>query len=307
MPVIALNELSRSFGKKPALDRVTAELPGGAMGLLGPNGAGKTTLLKILLGLLPANGGSATVLGLDTARNPIETRRRVGYMPEADCTIPRMTGVRLTAFAGELSGLPRREALTRAHEVLHYTGLGEVRYRKADEYSQGMRQRLRLAQALVHDPDLLFLDEPTSGLDPAGRREMLLLIADLTHKQGKHVLLSSHLLPDVEEVCTHVTVLNRGRLATTGSLSDLYGHRAGQYEARITGDLNRLLTVLREAGLEAETIANSRITLALPEGPLPLFSAALAAGAQIRELREMASTLEDALLTALSATPGGEG
>ena len=276
------------------------------MGILGPNGAGKTTLLKILLGLLPADSGLAEVLGIDATAHPLKARRRVGYMPEADCTIPRMTGVRLTAYAGELSGLPRRAALTRAHEVLYYTGLGEVRYRMADEYSQGMRQRLRLAQALVHDPDLLFLDEPTSGLDPAGRREMLALIKDLTTDHGKHVLLSSHLLPDVDEVCRHVMVLDRGRLISAGPLDDLRGRRDGQFEARLKGDVNAVITSLGRAGIEATELAGSRISLALPNGPLPLFAAAKDHGAQVRELREVASTLEEALLEKLQNSQAEE-
>lgn len=304
MPVISLEKLSRSFGKKRALDGVTADLPGGAMGILGPNGAGKTTLLKILLGLLPADSGRAEVLSIDTATDPLRARAHIGYMPEADCTIPKMTGIRLTAFAGRLSGLPRRAALTRAHEVLHYTGLGEVRYRKSDDYSQGMRQRLRLATALVHDPDILFLDEPTSGLDPAGRREMLALIEDLTANHGKHVLLSSHLLPDVEEVCRHVMVLNRGRLLSSGSLSDLRGRRAGQFEARLKGDVAAVRATLDRAGIPTTALPGLRIALALPDGPLPLFAAAKEHGAQVRELREMSATLEEALLEQLHQSPG---
>jgi ABC-2 type transport system ATP-binding protein len=276
------------------------------MGILGPNGAGKTTLIKILLGLLPADSGTAEVLGIDTAKDPLGARRNVGYMPEADCTIPRMTGVRLTAFSGELSGLPRRAALTRAHEVLHYTGLGEVRYRKADEYSQGMRQRLRLAQALVHDPDLLLLDEPTSGLDPAGRREMLALIIDLTENHGKHVLLSTHLLPDVDEVCRHVMVLDWGRLVSSGLLSDLRGQHDGQFMARINGDVDAVITSLETAGITATEQSGSRISLALPNGPLPLFAAAKEHGAQVRELSEVSPTLEEALLAKLRGAPAEE-
>ena len=306
MTVIRLQKLSRSFGGKRALDDVSTELPGGAVGILGPNGAGKTTLLKILLGLLPADSGVAEVLGIDATAHPHQARQRVGYMPEADCTIPRMTGVRLTAFAGELSGLPRRAALTRAHEVLHYTGLGEVRYRKADEYSQGMRQRLRLAQALVHDPDLLFLDEPTSGLDPAGRRKMLALIQDLTTDHGKHVLLSSHLLPDVEEVCGYVMVLDRGRLISAGPLADLRSRRDGQFEARIKGDVAAVLAALGDRGIEATGLPGSHLSLALPDGPLPLFAAARDHKAQVRELREVATTLEEALLEKLRHSPAEE-
>jgi ABC-2 type transport system ATP-binding protein len=305
-PVIRLERLAKAYGSVRALRDATVEMPGGAMGLLGPNGAGKTTLLKVLLGLLRADAGRATVLELDAARRPLELRTKVGYMPEADCYIPRLKGVRLVSFTGELSGLPRREALTRAHEVLHYVGLEEVRYRKVEEYSQGMRQRLRLAQALVHDPDLLFLDEPTSGLDPSGRKEMLALIRDLTERIGKHVVLSSHVLPDVEAICGFVVVLDAGRIASAGPMADLKGVQSGQYDARVVGDLEAVERNLRESGLVPDRIAADRISVALPEGTRPLFAAALAAGAQIRELREVAPTLEEALL-AILGNQGGEG
>ena len=306
MPAILLESLSKRFGPLKALDGIDAELPGGAMGLLGPNGAGKTTLLKTLLGLLPADSGRAEVLGVDAARAPIEVRRRVGYMPEADCTIPGMKGVRLVAFAGQLSGLPRRASLTRASEVLFHVGLGEVRYRNVDEYSQGMRQRLRLAQALVHDPDLLFLDEPTSGLDPKGRREMLTLIKDLAENHGKEILLSTHLLPDVEEVCGHVLVLNRGRVATCGPLADLLARDEGLFEARIRGDLTETARRLRDESHDVVRQEGSLLAVRLPDGPLPLFAAARAAGAQIRELREVSSSLEEALIASLRTGEGGD-
>ena len=299
MAVIKLEGLTRSFGTTRALDGIGAEMPGGAMGLLGPNGAGKTTLLRILLGLLVPNSGRAEVLGIDAARHPLAVRRLVGYMPESDCYIPRLTGVRLVAFAGELAGLPRKPALSRAHEVLHYVGLGEVRYRKVDEYSQGMRQRMRLAQALVHDPDVLFLDEPTSGMDPAGRREMLGLVKDLATAHGKHVLLSSHLLPDVEEICTFAVLLDRGRLATSGQVSVLRGVGEGRFEARVTGDAGAVAERLSALGFAPESAAGGQITVRLPGGTVPLFAAAREAGAEIRELKAVAPSLEEALLRVL--------
>jgi ABC-2 type transport system ATP-binding protein len=299
--VISIADLVKSYGSKRALDGVSVEFPGGAMGLLGPNGAGKTTMLKTLLGLLRADRGRAEVLGLDAARAPLELRRRVGYMPETDCYIPGVKGIRLTTFAGELAGLPRKSALSRAHEVLFYAGLGEARYRPVEEYSQGMRQRLRLAQALVHDPDLLFLDEPTSGLDPAGRREMLDLVLDLAGPQGKHVVLSSHLLPDVEEVCRFAVVLNRGRVAAAGPLEDLRDREEGFFTVRVSGDVEGVAQRLRDGGIEVTGPKDGSLTLCLREGTMPLFTAARDAGAQVRELREVASTLEDAFLSALDA------
>jgi ABC-2 type transport system ATP-binding protein len=305
--VITITDLGKSYGTNRVLDGVSVEFPGGAMGLLGPNGAGKTTLLKTLLGLLRSDRGRAEVLGLDAARSPLELRRRIGYMPETDCYIPGMKGIRLTTFAGELAGLPAKSALSRAHEVLFYAGLGEARYRLVEEYSQGMRQRLRLAQALVHDPDLLFLDEPTSGLDPAGRREMLDLVKDLAGPQGKHVILSSHLLPDVEEVCKFAVVLNRGRIAAAGPLEDLRDHEEGFFEARVVGDIDDVARRLKEGGIEVVGPKDGRLTVCLREGTMPLFVAARDAGAQVRELREVASTLEDAFLHALDPDGFGGG
>jgi len=297
--VITLDGLTKSWGSLRALDGLTTEFPGGAMGLLGPNGAGKTTLLKTLLGLTPADSGSARVLGLDTARHPVALRRRVGYMPETDAYIPRLSGVRFVAYAGELSGLPRRSAMTRAHEVLYYVGLDEARYRRVEEYSQGMRQRVRLAQALVADPELLFLDEPTSGMDPAGRREMLALVTDLAANHGKHLVLSTHLLPDVEEVCGFAVVLRKGGIAAAGPLSELTGLIAGSWEARIAGDRDAILARLVAAGLSAEGADGNRIRILDLDSPRPLFEAALACGGQVRELHPGSESLEDAFLRVL--------
>jgi ABC-2 type transport system ATP-binding protein len=306
MAVIRLSGVEKSYGEVRALRGLTVEAPAGAVGLLGPNGAGKTTLLRILLGLLEPDSGNAEVLGLDPRTRAREVRARIGYMPETDCAIPRLKGVRLVAFVGELSGLPRKSALTRAHEVLHYVGLGEARYRKVDEYSQGMRQRLRLAQALVHDPELLLLDEPTSGMDPAGRREMLDLILDLSGPRGKHVLLSSHLLPDVEETCGHVLLLDEGGLVDSRPLEEIRRTEDARFEARIAGDRDAVLEALAAEGLDAEPVASHRLALRLPGGTRPLFTAARSAGAQVRELRRTTLTLEEAIVAALDRPRPGE-
>jgi ABC-2 type transport system ATP-binding protein len=305
MSVIRLVDLTKRFGSRIALDHLSVEFPGGAMGLLGPNGAGKTTLLKILLGLTRPTEGRAEVLGRNATKFSLDVRRRVGYMPEADCYIPGLTGVRAVAFAGELTGLPRRIALTRAHEVLYYVGLDESRYRRVDEYSQGMRQRLRLAQALVHDPEVVFLDEPTSGLDPRGREEMIALIRDLAEAHGKHLLLSTHLLADVEEVCRRVVVLRSGRLAAQGTLEELLERDAEKYEARIVGDVSAVTARLARDGVEVVEVAGDRVVVRVAEGTLPLFGAAAAESAQVRELRPLTHTLEEAFFAAVDA--GGEG
>src|SRR5947209_13219482 len=195
---IDLDHISRWFGTNQALRDVSLKLEPGRVGLLGPNGAGKSTLMKILLGLLPPSSGSGQVLGRDLRGPGIELRRAIGYMPEADALVPGLRGADYVALAGELYGMPRKQALRRAHEVLTYLDLGEARYRRLEEYSTGMRQRLKLAQALVHDPPALLLDEPTSGMDPAGRDAMLDLLLRLGRDHGKAILLSTHLLGDVQ-------------------------------------------------------------------------------------------------------------
>src|ERR1044071_4834102 len=224
-PLVEFRDLTVSYGPLVALSGVTGEFPPGPTGLLGPNGAGKTTLLKTLLGFLKPDKGSIVAFGLDPSLAPLEVRRRIGYMPEVDCHVPSMTAAAFVAFAGELSGMPRDEAISRAHEVLYYVGLGEARYRKVETYSTGMKQRVKLAQALVHDPDLLLLDEPTNGLDPQGRDDMLDLVADVSTRRGLSLVLCSHLLPDVERVCSRVIVFNKGQVAARGTIAELTGPR----------------------------------------------------------------------------------
>src|SRR6266496_1803553 len=218
-PVVTLENVTVMYGKNAALRDVTTAFAAGAVGLLGPNGAGKSTLIK-------------TLLGLDVAEAPMDIRARVGYMPESDAHIPGMNAVSFVAYCGELAGLPRVDAMQRAHEVLFYVGLGEARYRNVETYSTGMKQRIKLAQALVHDPDLLFLDEPTNGMDPRGRDEMIVLIRDIAHEKGLNLILSSHLLPDVEYTCDYVVVMDKGQVATQGPIDELKGPAGRVYELR---------------------------------------------------------------------------
>src|SRR3954463_11875838 len=216
---ITLDHLTRWYGRRLALDDVSLQLQPGRIGLLGPNGAGKSTLLKILLGLLPPSSGTGRVLGVPLGAGgaaPPLLRRSVGYMPEADALVPGLRGAEYVALAGELYGMPRREAQRRAHEVLTCLEMEDARYRLLEEYSAGMKQRLKLAQALVHDPPVLLLDEPTSGLDPAGRDAMLRLLFSLGRDHGKSFLLSTHLLGDVERVCDRVVILDHGKVLLEG-------------------------------------------------------------------------------------------
>jgi ABC-2 type transport system ATP-binding protein len=296
-PLVAFSELSVYYGRVAGLDGASGVLPRGAVGLLGPNGAGKTTLLKTLLGFVAPRSGSLRAFGLDPLAQPLEVRRRVGYMPEVDCHIGSMTASGFVAYAGELSGMPRPEAISRAHEVLYYVGLGEARYRTLSTYSTGMRQRAKLAQALVHDPDLLLLDEPTNGLDPQGREEMLVLIADIARRGEMSLVLSSHLLLDVERVCGHVVVVDQGRVVTAGSIAELTSTRGPVYDVRLKGDSAGFLTDLKDSGGSWRELEDGyRVTLRDGEGAAEIFSLAREAGVQVRRLRPGSETLEDVFL-----------
>src|SRR5215510_463726 len=231
--VVTLDNVTVTYAKNAALRDVTTAFAPGAVGLLGPNGAGKSTLIKTLLGFVVPDQGKMRVLGYDVAVSPLKIRARIGYMPESDAHIPGMNAVSFVAYCGELGGLPRVDAVQRAHEVLFYVGLGEARYRNVETYSTGMKQRIKLAQALVHDPDLLLLDEPTNGMDPKGRDEMLALVHDLGHNKGMNLILSSHLLPDVEYACDDVIVIDRGRVATSGPIAALKQPRGEVFELRV--------------------------------------------------------------------------
>jgi ABC-2 type transport system ATP-binding protein len=220
-PVLFLDRVTKDYDGRRALDDVSFTLEPGVVGLLGPNGAGKSTLIKTLLGLVRLGGGTVRVLGHDSRRDFRRVRELVGYMPEDDCIFPGLQGIEAVAYAGELSGLPRLDALRRAHEVLDYVGLGEERYREVQTYSTGMRQKQKLAQAIVHDPRLVLLDEPTSGLDPLGRRRMLKLMRALFDRTGISVLISTHILRDVEEVCDSVVILGHGRLLVQDAIETL--------------------------------------------------------------------------------------
>jgi ABC-2 type transport system ATP-binding protein len=298
---VVLDHVSVSYGRHVALRDVTAEFPPGAVGLLGPNGAGKSTLIKALLGLLPPGSGRMHVLGHDVRHTPLTIRARVGYMPESDAHIPGMNAVSFVAYCGELAGLPRVNAMQRAHEVLFYVGLGEARYRNLETYSTGMKQRIKLAQALVHDPDLVFLDEPTNGMDPKGRDEMLALVRDIAVNKGIALILSSHLLPDVEFTCEYVVVLDKGAIATQGPISALKGTTGRVFELRIKGDGHRFAEVLRVEGIECHGDLNEVMRVFLPEqhGSQLLFQLAARHGVQVRHLRPSVPTLEDVFARAI--------
>lgn len=241
-----LDNVQKNYGSFRALDGVSFKLEEGSVGLLGPNGAGKSTLIKTLLGLLSIDGGSASVLGFRLPDEAEKVRRATGYMPENDSFLPYMTAVDYITYGGRLVGMPKADAFRRAHEILYYVGLGEARYRALKGFSTGMKQRVKLAQALVHGPKLLFLDEPTNGLDPKGRQEILELIEDVKAR-GVSIVLSTHLLSDVEQVCESVVMLNGGKLIHHGSVADLTTAGDRVFEIESKGEIGDLIDVLRTA------------------------------------------------------------
>ena len=302
-PVVALDAVSVVYGANTALHAVTAAFPQGAIGLLGPNGAGKSTMIKALLGFVVPTQGRMRVLGIDVAVAPLDIRARVGYMPENDAHIPGMNAVSFVAYCAELSGLPRVDAMQRAHEVLFYVGLGEARYRNVETYSTGMKQRIKLAQALVHDPDLLLLDEPTNGMDPKGRDEMLVLIKDLAQNKNVNVIVSSHLLPDIEYTCHAVVVMDKGRVVAQGPIAGLKQARGQVFELRVKDPRgpSAFVETLRAEGLECNLVEDAVMRVFVPgdEGAQKLFALALASQVQVRHLRPSVPTLDDVFAQAV--------
>ncbi|HLV80437.1 MAG TPA: ABC transporter ATP-binding protein [Chthonomonadaceae bacterium] len=303
MAVATISHLTVRYGAKTAIEDLSVEVPEGCVGLLGPNGAGKTTLIKTLLGFLRPAAGTGAVLGLDVATQGLRIRQRVGLMPEVDCHIPGMNAVTFVGYAGELAGMPGSQALRRAHEVLEYCGLGEARYRNVETYSTGMKQRIKLAQALVHGPRLLFLDEPTNGLDPAGRDEMLNLVRDLSHGKGVNVIVSSHLLPDIERTCDWVLVMRGGKLVREGDIAGLRVVEGVQVDVELRLPSEPFEAAMRRRGARVFRQMGSRYRLTLAEGGTDpgrqLLEAAKEAGAQVRGFRPALRSLEDIFMEAV--------
>ncbi len=295
MSVVEVENLFKTYGSVQALRGVTFEVGEGVTGLLGPNGAGKSTLLLCVLGLLPDWRGEVRVLGLDARRRRRDIRRLVGFMPELDARLPGTTAVKAVRYLGRLTGLPYSQALRRAHEVLWHVGLGEAVYRDLEEYSAGMHQRFKLAQALVHDPQLLFLDEPLGGMDPAGRDDLLDLIRDLATNHAKHVVWSSHILPEVQKVADAVVILDRGAFCGRFDLDDLKpaDHR---YAVQVEGDVDTYRRLLGEAGIDDVVPGSARgaLLLTLPDakGVHDLLRLSRLAGVRLRKVAPAGESLE---------------
>jgi ABC-2 type transport system ATP-binding protein len=300
MMLFRLHDVTKTYGKITALQKLSVEAPSGAVGLLGPNGAGKTTLIRTLLGLIPIDAGAGEVLGMDFRARQLDIRQSVGFMPEDECLFPAVAGIEFVAYAGELCGMGSTDAMQRAHEVLNYVGLDESRYRRVESYSTGMKQRIKLAAAIVHDPKLLILDEPTNGMDPTGRQEILDLARDLARNKGMSLLFSSHLLPDVEFVCEYILVLGQGTLLAQGDVQTLKEIHRQCYEVRLKGDPETFMQKLREAGGEARPLDDLLLVQLPPEKSTAfLWQLAATHGEQIRYLRPQRSSLEEVFLHAI--------
>ena len=295
-----LQDVRKTYGAVNALNGLTLTVPHGAIGLLGPNGAGKTTMIRTLLGLIRIDSGTGTVLGHDIRSERMWVRQNVGFVPEDECLFPGLEGVEFVAFAGELCGMPIKESMQRAHEVLDYCGLGEARYRRVESYSTGMKQRIKLAAAIVHDPKLLILDEPTNGLDPKGREDMLELAYDLAHNKGMSLIFSSHLLPDVEHVCDYVLVMAQGRLLTQGRISDLKRGHEKMYEVRLKSDHDLFTENLKACGVGVTTFEENLIVqLPADRDASFIWQIAEFSGLQVRHFRPRRSSLEEVFFQTL--------
>ncbi len=309
MSVASIQNLVVQYGSFVALNNLTVEVPEGCTGLLGPNGAGKTTLLKTILGFVSPASGSATVLGYDIRTQGREIRQRIGLMPEQDCHIPGMSAVQFVAYAGELAGMPKEQALRRAHEVLEYCGLGEARYRNVETYSTGMKQRIKLAQAIVHGPRLLLLDEPTNGLDPRGREEMLDLVRSVSHGKGLNVVISSHLLPDIERVADQVIVVMKGQLRVQGMIKDLKKIAGAPMDVELLEHSEAFESAIQAKGATLEELTHSRYRVTTAKTPAEtgrlILASAREAGVQVRGLVEAERSLEDAFLESIGAQTNG--
>lgn len=305
-PVIELSGLSVRFGRLEVLKDLNGSMAGRAIGLLGPNGAGKSTLIRTLLGFHPPAAGSGKVLGHDVVSASRRIRSLTGYMPENDSFIADFSAIRLTRMMAELAGLPARIALERSHEALYYVGLGEARYRKIGTYSMGMKQLAKLAQALAHGPKLLILDEPTNGLDPPARRRMLNLIREIRDSGEVHILLSSHLLHDVERCCDEVLILKQGEIAVYCNLEEERKANMKFIELETDGNRSAFLEGIEQLGCEC-ALYGDRIKTVLPPGIeiLDLYKVAAAHQAYIRRLDYKRDSLQDIFLKAMRGDQDG--
>ena len=308
-PTIELDGLEVQLGGRTILQGLTGVLKSRAIGLLGPNGAGKSTLINTLLGFHAPCKGSARVFGLDSHTNGRSLRSLVGYMPENDAFISKMSGVRFVRYMTELSGLPPSQAIERAHEAFVYVGLGEARYRPVGTYSLGMKQLAKLAQAIAHGPKLLILDEPTNGMDPPARKRLIELICEIRETGDICLLLSSHLLRDVEDTCDEVLILRNGRIASICNLVEERQANRKFLEMETFGAEESFTAALESLGCQCAVFGNGRIKVVMPDAVeiREVFKVAADRGVQIRRMNHRRDSLEDIFLNAMEQTGVADG
>jgi len=316
--LVRLSDLTKRYRTITALRGVNLEVRRGVTGLLGPNGSGKTTLIKVLLGLLPKSSGEGEILGHTIGSNVKAIRAQIGYMPEDDCYLAGVSGIEMMKFVAQLSGLPSFEALRRAHEILDFCGVEQERYRQVDTYSIGMRQKLKFAQSIVHDPAFLILDEPTTGLDPDERTAMLNRIRLLADKHGKTVLLSTHILPDVQAVCDDVIILAKGEVVISNSLAALNLPEAPTYLLRVASDPQQFVAALAEKDVDSKLLDNGNVRITGKSGGQNnadvatqqvaevVFEIARIQNTQVRVFRPEQNSLESIFLKAVRQAEGGK-
>jgi ABC-2 type transport system ATP-binding protein len=306
---VSARDVTVSFGPVMALDGFTAHIPRGIVGLLGPNGAGKSTFIKASLGLISLNKGTISVAGLDSQTQSLQIRDSIGYMPEHDCLIPSVNAVELVSYLGMISGMTSLDAMQRSHEMLDFVGIGEERYRPIKSYSTGMKQKVKLAQAIVHDPKLMFLDEPTSGMDPQGREELLGLVTKMASSE-KTIIVSSHILQDVERICDYAIIIDSGKLIRSGEMKTLLAGEQGVRSLTIRGSaeaLSRYAQALERACriVERKDEAGNQITFLVRgcDDGKKVFQLAAENGVQVRSYHPEMLDLEEVFLRAFR---GGE-
>ena len=302
-PPVWLEGVTKRYGRRTVLDRVSLEVPAGITGLVGPNGAGKSTLVRAILGLVRLAAGTVRVQGLDPAADPRRVRRLTGVVPEDDASVPGLSGVEMVQYAARLSGLPALEGLRRAHEVLDWCDAGQERYRAIETLSVGMRQKVAFAAALVHDPAVVILDEPTNGLDPLERRAMLGRLVALAREHGKTILVSTHVLRDVQSICDRLVLLVRGRVRLAGTVAELTGGTTHELGLRGTGPLADLAARLARRGVPArpgDGEGSLVVHAAEPAAVRAIWEEARAAGVAVRSLEPERRPLEEVFLGALA-------
>jgi len=304
LPLIELHNLTKDYGSFRAIDHLTLTVDKGITGLLGPNGAGKSTLIKVMLGLVHCTSGTGSVLGHDIVSDCASIRTRVGYMPEDDCYLHGLSGIESVQVAAQLSRFQPTEALRRGHEILDFCGMGQERYRNVETYSTGMRQKLRFAMAIVHDPELLILDEPTSGLDPEERESMLNRIQILSRQMGKAIIICTHILPDVQVVCDQVVIVAAGRVTLCEDLEVLQRSPDPSLTVTIRGPAESIIESLSGQGIRAELVSDQTVRVFGVEAETSshVWKAAAATGVAVRSIIPSRTSLEEVFLKAVQET-----